>query len=358
MQHRTKSPILQTAHDYTQRIDAPHRSFAQTHTRDPRKQVSLGIGALHSLCCGDHRSIVPDPCLAEDTLVRILSQIHGIRNMVKRFQEFETQVLQPAARHDQSNEEVSMRTVPKRKDPFTCVREDMPFLGSSEGAFGYGRPVPAAAPVALGGSLSFAGTASSYLTVGAAADLAVGSGNFTIEWYQYATTVGNSFPRVFSIGSYSSQSIANSQEGSYSSRIFYSWISAANGASIGNVTNRWIHFAMTRSGTNFYSFSNGSTLQSLVNSTNFTNTGPLAIGNEPSPSAGAAFKGYITNFRWVKGTALYTAPFNRPTQPLTAVAGTSLLLLASTSGTVTTDSSGTGKTVTNTGVTWVSNSPF
>ncbi len=235
----------------------------------------------------------------------------------------------------------------------------MPFLASAEGTFGYGRPAqPVEAPATVGGSLFFTGTSSSYLTVGANADLANGSGNFTIEWWQYATTVGNSFPRVFSIGSYSAQSIAVSQEGSDSSRTFYSWLSAASGVSVGNLTNRWIHFALSRSGTNFYSFSNGSTLQSFTNSTNFTSNGPLAIGNEPSPSVGAAFKGYITNFRWVKGTALYTAPFNRPTQPLTAVAGTSLLLLASTSGTATTDSSGTGKTVTNTGVSWASNSPF
>jgi hypothetical protein len=55
---------------------------------------------------------------------------------------------------------------------------------------------------------------------------------------------------------------------------------------------------------------------------------------------------------------LYTSNFTRPTAPLTAVSGTKLLLLASTSGTATTDSSGLGKSVTNNGTTWSALNPF
>jgi len=61
---------------------------------------------------------------------------------------------------------------------------------------------------------------------------------------------------------------------------------------------------------------------------------------------------YLTNFHWVKGTALYTANFSTPKTPISPVANTKLLLLATTSGAVTSDSSGLGKTVTNTGVSW------
>ena len=38
------------------------------------------------------------------------------------------------------------------------------------------------------------------------------------------------------------------------------------------------------------------------------------------------FPGYISNFRIVKGTAVYTANFTPSTSPLTAIANTSLLL--------------------------------
>lgn len=236
----------------------------------------------------------------------------------------------------------------------------MPAISSVAGQFGYGRQQKvASAPV--GGSLLFNGTASSNLSIANDIDFRNGTGDFTIEWFQYATTVGNSFPRIFSIGNYASQSIAVSQEGSDSSRTFYAWLSSANAIESGqNYTNTWIHFAICRSGTSLRIFKNGTQIGStLTNSTNFSDTtNALRIGNETSTSAGAAYKGYITNFRWTKGQALYTSNFSKPVAPLTASSNTSLLLLATNSGTATTDSSGKGKTVTNSSVTWSSLSPF
>jgi hypothetical protein len=237
----------------------------------------------------------------------------------------------------------------------------MPFISSAEGRFGYGQPTPSAAPpVSKGGSMFFAGNTTNNLSIANDVDFRFGTGDFTVEWWQLATTVGNSFPRVFSIGSFSSQSIAVSQEGSDSSRTFYAWISGANIITSGNFTNSWIHFALSRSGTNFRVFSNGTQIgTTLTNSTNFNNTtNALRIGNETTTSLGAAFKGYITCFHWVKGTALYTSNFTKPTNPPTPVANTKLLLIASNAGTVTTDTSGLGKTVTNNSITWASNSPF
>lgn len=236
----------------------------------------------------------------------------------------------------------------------------MPFFSSTGGAFGYGR-ARRVATTPVGGSLLFDGTMNGNLSIANDADFRNGTGDFTIEWFQYASTGGNSFPRIFSIGTYSGQSIAVSQEGSDSSRTFYAWISAGNSIeSAQNYTNTWIHFAICRSGTNLRVFKNGTQIGStLTNSTNFNNTTQaLRIGNETSTSSGAAFKGYITNFRWTKGSALYTTNFTRPAAPLTAGANTSLLLLATNSGAATTDSSGKAKSVTNNGVTWSSLSPF
>ena len=102
----------------------------------------------------------------------------------------------------------------------------MPFVGSVEGKMAFGRPsVP---KPSVGGSLLFDGSANSNLSIPNDIDFRNGTGDFTIEWFQYATTVGNSFPRIFSIGSYAAQSIAVSQEGSDASRTFYAWISGAN----------------------------------------------------------------------------------------------------------------------------------
>jgi len=232
----------------------------------------------------------------------------------------------------------------------------MPFAGSVEGKMAFGRP---SAP--KGGSLFFNGADNSNLSVPNDVDFRNGTGDFTIEWFQYATTVGNSYPRIFSIGSYAAQSIAVSQEGSDASRTFYAWISGANIIeSAQNYSNTWVYFALCRQGTNFRVFKNGTQIgTTLTNSTNFNDTtNALRIGNETTPSGGAAFKGYITNFRWTKGVALYTSNFTRPSAPLTASANTSLLLLATSNATASTDSSGKNKTVTNNSVTWNALTPF
>jgi hypothetical protein len=46
------------------------------------------------------------------------------------------------------------------------------------------------------------------------------------------------------------------------------------------------------------------------------------------------FNGYISDFRYVKGTAVYTANFTPPTAPLTAISGTQLLLKGTDGGIV------------------------
>jgi len=233
----------------------------------------------------------------------------------------------------------------------------MPFMSSVEGRYAYGRPKPAS----TGGSLLFTGSASSGIGITNDADFQIGTGDFTIEWFQYTLTGSSSAQRIFSIGSYSTASIAVSEEGSDTSRTFYAWVSGANAmAGSINMLNRWIHYAVTRNGTSLRVFQDGTQIGStLTNSTNFNNTTQaLTLGNETTRSLIAAFNGYITNFHWVKGTALYTANFTKPSAPITPVANTKLLLLATTSGTAFTDSSGKGKTSTQTGVAWNSLTPF
>ena len=205
-------------------------------------------------------------------------------------------------------------------------------------------------PPALVGTMNFNGTTSDYLTIANDADLRMGTSDFTIEWWQYQTD-SNSFPRVFSMGSYPSANIGVSFEGG----TFYFW--AGGGAiglgSLGTFKNQWVHFAVSRSSGTLRAFKNGTQIGSIANSTNFSESSTaLRIGNESTLSADASFGGYLTNFHWVKGTALYTGAFTPPKTPISPVANTKLLLLATTSGSVSSDSSGLNKTVTNTGVSW------
>ena len=245
--------------------------------------------------------------------------------------------------------------------------QKMPFISSVSSKFAYGKPprVPAS-QAAVGGSLRFTASGTSGISIPNDIDLRMGTGDFTIEWFQYQlATSGTNYQRLFSMGSYPSASFAVSLEGTDSSRTFYAWISSVTSSfttigSAENMLNTWIHYAMCRSGSTFRLFKNGTQLGSNIsNSTNFVDaTNNLVIGNETSRSAIAAFNGYITNFHWVKGTALYTANFTRPSAPITPVANTMLLLRATTSGTAFTDSSVKGKVATGTGVAWNALSPF
>jgi hypothetical protein len=218
------------------------------------------------------------------------------------------------------------------------------------------------------GSLSFAGTTSSYLTIPNSVDFRFGTGDFTIEWYQYMTGI-KSYPRVFQMGSFSGvagstqTTIGVSIESGNNNGTFYFWPGGPGTAigfgSVGTIMSIWVHFAVSRSGTTLRVFKNGTQLGSnITNSTNFNDTtNPITIGNERSPGIDAAYSGLITNFHWVKGTALYTSNFTPPATPRAAVANSKLLLNAETLATATTDSSGTGKVVTNTGVTWNASNP-
>lgn len=239
----------------------------------------------------------------------------------------------------------------------------MPFLASIEGRSAFGRPPPPpqTSSASRGGSILLTASSSSGISIPNSADVQMGTGDFTIEWFQYQLPSSGQFQRIFSIGSYAAQSIAMSQEGSDTSKAIYMW--ASSGVQQGvtrNLQNAWYHFAITRASGSLRVFLGGTQIgTTAANSTNFNDaTNVLRIGNESSTSAGAAFNGYITNFHWVKGTALYTANFTPPTQPITPVANTKLLLRATTSGTVLSDSSGTGKVATGTGTSWNSITPF
>ena len=192
-----------------------------------------------------------------------------------------------------------------------------------------------------GGSISFNGT-NQYVSVPGSSDWAVGTGDFTVEWFQYQTSFSSAWPRIFSVGSYPSTSIGVSIEGG----TIYVWLAGAGPrlfASAGSISNQWVHFAVTRSGTTLRIFKNGVQLASGTNSTNVTNSStPLYVGSEGT--SGTYFGGLITNFHFVKGTALYTSAFT-PSGPLSAVADTKLLLQAVSSGSLLSDSSGLARTV-------------
>jgi hypothetical protein len=258
-----------------------------------------------------------------------------------------------------------------RKGAMTPIGNQTTFRG-----FGGGKinQFAAAAPSGGGGgggtsgSIIFSGSSISNLSIAAnQADFQFGTGDFTIEWFQFMSSSGNgTSPRMFAVGTYPNEMIGFSFEIGVNQ--VGVWVGNSGGlvlsASLVSSTlySKWVHFAISRSGTSLRLFLNGSQIGSTAtNSTNIVNTTDVfRIANESDTAAytTTAYCGSISNFRVVKGSALYTSNFTVPTSTLTAVAGTVLLLTASSLATKVADTSGTGKVVTDSSTTWSGENPF
>ena len=173
--------------------------------------------------------------------------------------------------------------------------------------------------VSGGNSYSFLSSVNSYITSPGSADWAIGTGDFTVEWFSYQTTL-TQFQRAYTVGDYPSIRTGASIE----SGTFYYW-SGGGAASLyssssASTANAWIHWAIVRTSGVTRVYRNGIQLGSqITDNTNVTDTTTaFVIGNTNTFATNAAIVGYITNFRWVKGLAVYTGNFTVPTSALTA----------------------------------------
>jgi hypothetical protein len=203
-----------------------------------------------------------------------------------------------------------------------------------------------------GGSMSFAGNSSSFLSISSDPDIRIGNNNFTIEWWQYSLG-GTSWPRIYSINN--SHNAVSIEGGT-----FYFWADGTpyNFGNVGSGLNEWVHYAVVRSSGTVRVYKNGvdqGNSRSL--STNFSDTSSLLIGKTARNNDGETYKGYLTNFHWVNGTAKYTSNFTPTYPPISATANSKLLLRAASSATLNQDSSGLNKSVSNTNVSFNSAYP-
>lgn len=207
---------------------------------------------------------------------------------------------------------------------------------------------------AEGGSLEFA-TSTTYVSYPTSADWSLGMGDYTIEWWQWLTTAAQ-YPRPFSVGSFPAAKIAVSIEGG----TFYVWSMSSVVLSVNllDYQDQWVHFAISREMGALRVFQNGVQISQTTNTTDIQADGEtLTIGNESNVNDAGGFTGWLTNFRWTKGEALYNQNFTVSAQVLTAGANTKLLLLASTLATDVTDST-TNHVAAATNVTWKRVGPY
>ena len=217
-------------------------------------------------------------------------------------------------------------------------------------------------PTVFGKSVSFNGS-TQYLTIPDDAALNFDSSNFTIEcWVNLSnyTSAQSIFTKRAVAANYTEiqlyvfSNVLRLYASSNGSTYFINGVDTTAGSFI---SDAWNHIALVRNGTEFAGYINGT--KSVFGSSAaalFTNTSVVAIGSDQASSIRSAVNGYISNYRIVKGAAVYTSSFAPSTTPLTAIANTSLLTC---NADTIVDSSTNNFTITNNNSATVSSvSPF
>lgn len=190
-----------------------------------------------------------------------------------------------------------------------------------------------------GGSAYFDG-AGDYLTVATNDAFRVDQGDFTIEGWVYFPGAPTAFALATRGVYVSVYSFYAGNTGAALTSLYWeagtgAWAATPYTSSAGAlIGGQWNHIAYVRSSTSFYMYANGVRVFSQVITTIGTNvTAPLWIGSYYNQSS--TLTGNMADFRFVKGTALYTgATYTIPTAPLTAITNTSLLLNYTNTGIV------------------------
>lgn len=152
-----------------------------------------------------------------------------------------------------------------------------------------------------------------YLSLASTSTLALGTGDFTIEFWVYANTVSPTYQVLYD------QRTANS--GIYptiylSSASLRYLVNAADRITGSNISaGVWNHVAVVRLSGSTKMFLNGVQTGSTYTDSNDYLAQPLKIGADYTPAN--YLNGYISNLRVTKGQALYTTTFTPSTTPLT-----------------------------------------
>ena len=188
-----------------------------------------------------------------------------------------------------------------------------------------------------GYSVGFDGSGD-YLSIGGGTDMELGTGDFTIELWAYFNTTSNQVvyegrPNGVQ-GAYISMYIDNNN------MVFYT-DSATRITSSSLTAKQWYHIAAVRNSSTTTLYIDGTSAGTYSDTSDYTvrTDGPLIgiarnLGNNP-------MNGYISNYRIVKGTAIYTSNFTPSTSALTSTTNTKLLCCNGSSPTSATTAPGT-----------------
>ena len=186
-------------------------------------------------------------------------------------------------------------------------------------SFGPGIDISGGIPPPPAGSAFYSTGGTSYLSVTNSAEFSFGTNDFTIETWLYPTdTVSRTF---FSYAVNVANQIYFAQAGGKL------WFRVYTGASplvsiissADLTTSAWSHCAIVRSGSTFTMYLNGTSVGTDTYAGSMPNfpAGALQIGRY-RPTGAQYWAGYLSNYRIVNGTAVYTGAYTVPTDVFTA----------------------------------------
>lgn len=163
-----------------------------------------------------------------------------------------------------------------------------------------------------------------YLTAASSTAFQLGTGDYTFEAWIYPTALGsNNSNNILNIGTYITGLLIRSA--ATTGIEIYTNNTQRLLTATGLTQNAWQHIALVRNGSACTFYVNGTSIGTFTDSSSISPaTATVTIGMAAHNSS-EFFTGYMSNYRLVKGTAVYTSAFTPSTSPLTAISGTSLL---------------------------------
>ena len=200
-----------------------------------------------------------------------------------------------------------------------------------------------AEPFSGGGSVKFDGD-DDYLSLATSSDFALGTGDWTVEYFAFPESTAQYQRHFYLIGSSSNQI-----EGIFadSNGISFGRTSVWAPSAVSHTLNQWNHYALVHDSTNMRLYINGTEV--LTSTNDFVDENKSLVIGHSNSTFGGFFDGYISNFRIVKGTALYTSNFTPSTSPLTDISGGALYSSMLTSPGLKTETAGFTQPHSNTG---------
>ena len=152
-----------------------------------------------------------------------------------------------------------------------------------------------------------------YLTTNDTAEMDMGTGDFTVDFWIRFASVGEG-QRIFSIGTYNSSGISCFFAVSGNLQFYINSSTATYDTLWGPSINTWYHVAIARSGSTAKVFIDGTQLGSdITDSTSLSTTSGIYVSAWDISTSDGLNGGWLDEFRVSKGVARWTSDFTPPT---------------------------------------------